>query len=136
MIKHNTHVPEQLPSYENYLNLGADYTFGIGNGLNIVAEHFIYSAYHSVTGTSQTRNFTATSLSYPLGLRNSISAIIYRGWDDKSWYRFVNFQRQYDNLSLYLMLFWNPDTFNLYTSTLSNNLFAGKGFELMATYNF
>lgn len=136
VLKHNSHAPEQIPAYENYLNLGSDYTFAWGNGLNLLAEHFLYSGFSSTSGNFQTRNFTAASLSYPLGLLNRASVMVYRGWDDKSWYRFINFQRQYDNLSLYLMLFRNPESFSLYSSTLNNNLFSGKGFQIMATYNF
>jgi len=136
VLKHNSLAPIEIPELEHYLTLGSDYTFAWGNGLNLLAEHFVYASYNPPTGNNQSRNFTAASLSYPFGLRDRISAMIYRGWEDKSWYRFVNYQRQYDNLSLYLMLFRNPDSFRLYPARQDSGLFTGKGFEIMASYNF
>jgi hypothetical protein len=33
------------------------------------------------------------------------------------------------------MVFWNPDQYQLYQSQAGNNLFTGKGFQLMAVFN-
>lgn len=135
VYKRNSKKPAELYTNEHYLCLGTDYTFGIGNGINLLIEQFIYSGNNSLLHSNKQMNLTAASLSYPLGLMNRISAMAYKSWGTNDWYSFLNFQRQYDNLSLYLMLFWNPETSNNAALPV-NQLYSGKGAMFMATYNF
>jgi hypothetical protein len=85
---------------------------------------------------SKTLTFSILALNYPIGLLDNISAMIYYNWKNGDWYRFINFQRSYNNWSYHLMAFWNPDQFQLYNISDNSNLFAGKGFQLMTVYNF
>ncbi|MFC2113905.1 hypothetical protein ACFLRI_01000, partial [Bacteroidota bacterium] len=123
-------------NYQHVLNLGLDYTFGIGNGLSVITEFFWFASSDEIFNSLAGIEFSALTLSYPITLMDNISAIIYFNWESNSWYRFVNIQRSYDNWSFYLMAFWNPDKFDLYTINFENNLFAGKGLQLMCVYNF
>lgn len=117
--------------WEKYYNIGLDYTFPVGNGLNMMTEYFHY-ANSPVNGQEKvSNNFSALSIAYPVFLSHSISGLIYYNWDTEEWYRFLNFQLKYDYLSLYLMAFWNPDIFSLYKGDGDNNFFAGKGFQVM-----
>ena len=34
---------EDFPNWQSFLTIGSDYTFGIGNGISVTAEHFIYN---------------------------------------------------------------------------------------------
>lgn len=117
--------------WERYYNIGMDYTFPVGNGLNVITEYFHY-ANSPVNDQQKVRsNFSTLSVAYPVFLLHSISGLLYYNWDTKDWYRFLNFQLKYDYLSLYLMAFWNPDKFNLYRGDADNNLFTGKGLQVM-----
>ena len=136
VAKHNSIADSWIPSWETYVNLGMDYTFGLGNGLNVITEYFRYGNNLQFPGNGLTSNFSVLSVNYPFGLMNTLSGMVYYNWDQKDWYRFISFQRKYDYLSLYLMAFWNPDRFALYSIDEDRNLFAGKGIQLMAVLNF
>ena len=120
---------------EQYLNFGSDYTFFIGNGLNFSFEHFMFMTGSVLDKPGNYQNFSALSMSYPFGMINRAIIMVFYNYENHSWYRFMNFQRQYDNVSLYLMLYWNPDTFNLYSGSDEMEMFAGKGVQIMLSFN-
>jgi hypothetical protein len=136
VAKHNSIANAWIPTWETYINLGMDYTFGLGNGLNVITEYFRYGSNSPLLENGRNANFSVFSANYPFGLMNTISGMVYYNWDQQDWYRFISFQRKYDYLSLYLMAFWNPDRFALYNISEDRNLFAGKGVQLMAVLNF
>jgi hypothetical protein len=123
-----------VPSIDSgALTLGADYTFGLGNGLHVLGEYFIQAASEGMSAT-----FTAASLSYPLGLLDSLSAIFYVDTTRADVYRFVNWQRTYDNWQFYFMGFWNPPQLAIVTqaaTSVGRNPLAGKGIQIMAVFN-
>ena len=127
---------EFLPfSYQRALNVGLDYTFGLGNGLHVMGEHFLLDSSREILGAGQGLKFTAVSLNYPLGLLDNLSAIFYYDWKNDQFYRFINWQRKYDRWTFYLIGFWNPETFRIYQSRDRENFFAGKGIQFMVVFN-
>jgi hypothetical protein len=120
---------------QELLNTGMDYTFGIGNGLNLIFEHLLFSYDEDAFSLSNKQSFSAVSLSYPLGIFDNLNAIIYYDWKNSSVYNFINLKRQYDNLSLFLMGYWNPEIYNVPQQSGTGNLFSGKGIQLMVVYN-
>ncbi len=136
VIKQNNPDNDYIPQWEDYLNMGLDYTFGIGNGLNSLFEFFRVNSSEKIFGQGPRSHFSALTINYPLGIINNISCILFYNWDDQGFYRFVNYQRTYDLWTFYIMAFWNPDTYSLYSAGTERNLFAGKGFQLMAVCNF
>ncbi|HYW94167.1 MAG TPA: hypothetical protein VE870_01115 [Bacteroidales bacterium] len=124
-----------LPDWENYLTLGLDYTFGIGNGLSATVEHFILSSSEELPGISSSTNFTATTLTYPPGMIDMLSAIVYYNWEEQSLYRFISWQRTWDKWTFYLLGYWNPGKIALYRNLEGNYLFAGKGLQVMFVFN-
>lgn len=121
--------------HQRMLTVGADYTFGIGNGITLMAEQFLYNMGPWLSESSKTLNFTATSLTYPVTLRHSLSAMVFYNWTGGDWYRFINWGISLTNISFYLMAFWNPDRFDLYQNTGNSNLMGGKGIQLMFVWN-
>ena len=115
--------------------LGIDYTFAVGNGLYAASEFFRYSTAGEVFDAGINQTFSSLSVNYPVGI-NKIGSIIYYNWNDHSWYRFINMQRQSDNWTYYLFLFWNPEKFAIYNNISGNNMFSGKGIQFMAVFNF
>ncbi len=120
---------------QEFINLGADYTFGIGNGLYTVFEQLIVSSDEKALVFENTISFSLLSVSYPIGLFDNLSAIVYYDWTNKKAYNFLNWQKQFDNLTLYVMGYWNPKDYNIPSQSTEQTLFAGKGVQLMLVYN-
>ncbi len=116
--------------WESWYSLGIDYTFGLGNGLNVSSEYFRYATQTDDELLERKSNYSTLSISYPLHLSHNISALVYYDWDQKEWYRFLNLQLKYDYFSFYIMTFWNPDELLFYSSNESSSSFAGKGFQI------
>jgi hypothetical protein len=121
--------------WTDQLNLGDYYTFGLGNGLNVELEHLLWSTGEDLFNDPERINYTALQANYPFGMFDRISTILYYNWKDDQFYRFLNWSRQYDNIVLYLMAYWNPETFDIYRNTDDITLFSGKGFQFMIVFN-
>ncbi len=127
---------QQLPErYTRIGNLGMDYTFGIGNGIHLLGEQFLYSTSEKAFSNGENISLTAVLADYPIGLIHNISAIVYYDWANKGWYRFINWQIAFDKWSFYLIGFWNPNQFQLYQTTYDTSMFTGAGFQVMAVFN-
>jgi hypothetical protein len=128
---------KNLGKYTNneIVNIGADYTFGLGNGINIIVEQLISSYDEKAFSFSNVLSFTGLSASYPVGLFNNISAIVFYDWGNNSLYNFINWRRQLDKFSLYLMAYWNPENYRMPQFGTKEVLFAGKGIQIMLAIN-
>jgi hypothetical protein len=124
-----------IAPWTKLFTLGIDYTFSVGNGLYMASEYFRYSSANEIFVPGTNITFSSLTVNYPIGI-NKIGSIIYYNWKDKSWYRFINLQRQSDNWTYYLFLFWNPEKFAIYNNISGNNMFSGKGIQFMAVFNF
>lgn len=128
-------LPEPSWSHIRMLTLGADYTFGLGNGLTCLAEQFVYQTGRAPLEASSTLNFSAASVTYPVSLTHSLSAMLFYNWTANNWYRFLNWRISLSNISLHLIAFWNPESFDLYQNTGNSNLMGGKGLQLLFVWN-
>lgn len=116
--------------------LGADYTFGIGNGLNLVGEQFVMSFGNEPFTLQQYVTLSAASLSYPLGMFDNITALVYYEWKNHNAYNFINWKHQFRTMYLYVMAYWNPENSLLpQQQTSQANLFGGRGVQVMLVYN-
>jgi len=124
-----------FPRWTKLFTLGIDYTLSIGNGLYLASEFFRYSTANEVFNSGINMTFSSLTANYPVGI-NKIGSIIYYNWTNKTWYRFINFQRQSDSWTYYLFLYWNPEIFAIYNNISGNNMFSGKGIQFMVVFNF
>jgi hypothetical protein len=108
--------------YQRLVNIGCDYTFGLGNGLHIL-------------GSGEGFEFSALSVNYPLGLVDNITGILYYDWENGDWYRFINWQRTYDKWRFHLIGFWNPERFQIYRAQDEVSTLRGKGVQLLIIFN-
>lgn len=120
---------------QTYLEIGIDYTFGLGNGLHVVLEHLLSSLDEKAFQFSNTTNVTATQISYPLGLYNTISTVMYYSLDVEEFSFFINYQHNFKFVSAYVMAFYNPTKQNPGLNTDFANLFPGPGMRLMIVFN-
>lgn len=133
-----TRKQEYLESltYMNLLNVGTDYTFGIGNGLKTTLEHLIMTRNERLFDDQYAFNYTALSFSYNIGLTNDISAIIYYDWTSHDIYNFINWNKQINKFNFYLIAFYNPHENFIPIASDSFNMMGGRGLQFMVVYNY
>ncbi len=120
---------------QSLFNLGADYTFGIGSGLNVVAEHLMMSLNQKAFEFNNNTHITASTLSYPIGLFDNLSAIFYYNWNDKNMSYFMNYSHQFKKITAYVMAYYNPKTQQGIQQNELLNTTSGPGIKLMLVYN-
>lgn len=120
---------------QQVLNIGVDYTFGIGNGMYMIYEQLFASYSEKAFSFKNTTSFSLLNLSYPIGMFDNLSAIVYYDWTNNKSYNFINWQKQFDKISLYFMGYWNPEVFQVPTQNTEQNLYGGKGIQVMFVFN-
>lgn len=133
-----THQESEFLPYpwQRAINAGLDYTFDIGNGLYALGEHLLLSQAETAWRSGEDTNFSSFLLRYPFSIMDDLTAILYYDWENKEFYRFINWQRTTDNWTFNVIGFWNPEEFLLYPTQAGSNPFVGKGLQFMATFNF
>ena len=121
---------------QEIINLGMDYTFGIGNGLYVVYEQLVAAYDQEPFNFEKTVTFSLLNMTYPIGLFDNLSAIVYYDWTNKSAYNFVNWQKQFNKISLYFMGYINPKIYNIPTQGTGEMLFTGSGIQVMLVFNY
>jgi hypothetical protein len=120
---------------QKILNLGMDYTFALGNGLTVIYEQLIAAFDEKPFGFNEVISFSLLNASYPVGLINNIGYILYYDWCSNAAYNFVNWQKQFDRLTVHLMGYVNPKTYRIPAITTSEILYAGTGVQILLVFN-
>lgn len=120
---------------QEVMTAGTDYTFGFGSGLYVVFEHMLFANDEKAFQFSNTLNFSGLSVSYPIGMFDNINVIFYYDWTNNSVYNFVNWYRQFDRTTLYVMGYWNPENNQMPVMGTAKNLYGGKGVQVMFVLN-
>ena len=117
------------------VNLGTDYTFNLGSGLNIAAEHLLSSLLNKDFDDSTKQQISALRLSYPLTFYSSINGLLYQQWKNNQQTLMVNYEHQFKYFSAYLIAYYNPDeTQGIQQNEIVTSL-RGPGIQLLVTYN-
>lgn len=128
-----------VPKRTDLFNLGIDYTLPLANGVGVTLEYFRYHAGNRFFTGGTTANVLSSMLSYPVSLIDNVSLMVFclPSSQQTVWMHYASWGRTYDNLSVYLIGFITPVGYSLPVSASKDrNLFAGKGFQLMLSYNF
>ena len=120
---------------QSFLTLGVDYTFAIGNGLNVTLENMTSTFDQKAFAFENNSNVTATSISYPLGLFNNISTMVYYSWKAEYISLFINYEHQFQKFTGYIMAYYNPKSQQSIGSISYENSFSGPGIRFMLVYN-
>ncbi len=120
---------------QTLLNLGADYTVGLGNGLYVVTEHLVVSMDESPFMFQNNSNISAATISYPLGLFDSLTSVSYYNWTSETSAFFVNYQHQFKKITSYLMAYYNPKSQHGIQENELLNMSTGPGLRFMLVYN-
>lgn len=126
-----------LPHWQRMLTVGMDYTFDIGNGPHLLFEQFMGAASNKMFSGGHEQFISALEADYPLGLLDTLAAIVYYDWDSKNWSRFLAWRRTYDQWQVHVSLFWNSEQDALYEGdTSSTTGLGGKGAQVMVVFNY
>jgi hypothetical protein len=133
-----THLSKKTGLFTNQqiMNLGVDYTFGIGSGISAIFEQLLASYNEKAFAFENISTFSLLNLSYPIGISDNVSAIAYYDWNNNKLYNFVNWQHQFNKFSVYLMGYINPKEYYIPTQRANEILYAGSGIQLMAVFNY
>ena len=115
--------------------LGLDYTFGIGNGLYVVAEHLMTASSDEPFGWDQDAHVSAVSVNYPIGLFDSVTAIGYYAWDQEEFSQYLSWQRTYDNWVINVSVFHYPESKEDHVGQQQNAFGAGYGGQIIIAYH-
>jgi len=121
--------------YQKYLTIGADYTFGLGNGLYLAGEHLIFDLSSDLSTRQAGAEFSALMGSYNVSLWDMVMGLFYYSWETQELFNFITWRRTYDNFSFNLSLFLNPETSLVGVGENNSTAGAGAGFQIMVVYN-
>lgn len=124
-----------LLTSQHLINVGTDYTFGVGNGLNVIAEQLVIAYDEKAFAFENPSTLTAISANYPLGLFDNLSAIIYYDWTNDNLYNLLQWQHSFPKWTLNVLAFWNPKDAALPQQGQAENLLGGRGIQILAVYN-
>jgi len=122
-------------NWQSMLTLGSDYTFGIGNGITITGEHFIYSLDDKPFTSGSAEQMSGLMAMYPICMFDQISSIVFYSWDAELAYFFFSWQRTFDNWIINLNTFFSSKSDSSYSFGQSFSDFSNRGIQLMLIYN-
>jgi hypothetical protein len=124
-----------LLTNQSLFNVGMDYSFGLGNGLNVVLEHLSVGSDDRFLGFANSAHITGSVLSYPFGLFDSLSGFLLYNWTTKDVTASLNYQHQFKKITGYIIAYYNPSITSGFLQNDLINQFSGPGFRLMVVYN-
>jgi len=132
-----SHYDAVTGSYSNQetINLGVDYTFGVGNGLTVVYEQLIASVDNNPFEFRNVTTFSLLNITYPIGMFDNLNAIVYYDWTNSKAYNFMTWQRQFNKFTFYMIGYINPKEYNIPSQGKGEMIFAGNGIQLMLVLN-
>ncbi len=124
-----------FPNWQSFLTIGSDYTFPIGNGVLVTAEHFIYSMDDKPFSKNNDIQMTGLMATYPISLFDNISGIVFYSWEAELTYYFISWQRTYDDWTINLNTFFSSNSNQTFSLNQSLSDFSSRGIQLMLIYN-
>ena len=118
------------------LSVGIDYTFRIGSGLTLLAEHFLLEPSAPEGAPESQVKLTAATATYPLGPADSLAGIVYYEWNREDLFRFVEWRRTWDHWRLHVIGFWNPARASVFAARAQTSALTGKGVELAVVASY
>jgi hypothetical protein len=121
--------------YRQLLTVGLDYTFGLGNGLTMLGEHFRLVESEEALSGGEDLQLSALSITYRVNVVDRLTAITFRDWDRDEGYYFVEWRRTFDRWRIHLIGFSNPESGTILPGRSSGSLFSGEGVQFVFVFN-
>lgn len=131
----NANYGDDFHNWQSFLTVGSDYTFGIGNGLTVIGEHFAYSMDDKPLTTTNAINMTGLMFTYPIGLFDTLSSFVFYSWDAELALLYLSWQRNYDDWTFVLNTFLSSDAESSFSLGQGISDFSSRGIQLMLIFN-
>ena len=122
-----------LNRWQRFINVGADYTIGIGNGIGVTGEYFETGEPADLLGSSNPDQLIAGSVDYSLGIADVIKCVFYHDLGRGESYSFFAWVHTLDNWKFSFNGFWNPPASILNYD--SGSMLNGKGIQITIAFN-
>lgn len=125
-----------LLNHQTFLNLGADYTLPIGNGVGISAEHLLIAM---DTRSFQFQNIYHVSglmLNYPIGFFDQLGLFAFYIHQGDKVMLLLNYQHDFKWITAYVMPYYTPALTQNFLGNNYNNVMTGPGVRLMLVFNY
>jgi len=119
--------------WQRYINVGADYTLGIGDGIGVTGEYFEIGEPSEPLGSSNPAQFVAGSVDYSLGIADLARGVFYHDLERGESYSFLAWMHTLDNWQFSLNGFWNPPASTLTYD--SGSMLTGRGIQITVAFN-
>lgn len=120
--------------FSHFFTGGADYTFNIGNGLGVLAEHMFYSKSTQNLPEPFAESYaTAILITYPINLFDSTKFIVSYDWISENFSYFASYGKNYDYVNMYINVMGYPDATDHATTDYGQE---GKSVQLLVEINF
>jgi hypothetical protein len=121
--------------WQEFITLGLDYTFSVGNGLYAAAEHMGTFLSEEILKSDEDFQVSAVMMSYPIGIMDNIQSVSYYSWDLKEISQYIQWQRVYDYFSFNVAAFYYPETGLPGINSNENVPVSGFGIQVVFIYN-
>jgi hypothetical protein len=111
--------------WQSCFTAGGDYT--LNSGMTLTCEHFIRAYGAKIDRTDTLASISALSAAYSPGIMDSLNAMFFYGWEQKTLDPYFGWQRTYDDWKINLIAFSSPGNFGTALS--------GTGVQLVLTFN-
>ena len=115
--------------------LGADYTFWVGNGILLVAEHMTINTWNSPLVDDKNINFSTAMLTYSPTMFDQISLMFFMDWETEIPLTYLSWGQTYDAFRFSLGGFYSSKSESEDSNSVSNSAFSGNGLQLTVAYN-
>lgn len=122
-----------LNRWQRFINVGVDYSLGIGNGIGVTSEYFEIGEPAEPFGSSSPAQFVAGSVNYSLGIADIVRGVFYHDLERRESYSFLAWTHTLDNWEFSLNGFWNPPASTLNYD--SGSMLNGRGLQITMTFN-
>jgi hypothetical protein len=120
------------------LTIGADYTFAVGQGIYVLAEHLVSGASNkAMTWDNNAKTNVQTSalqVNYPVGILDAVTFMEIYAWKPKQGFHYFRWDRTYDNWSFSLGVFISTDQSHN-NNTQEPYGFSGNGIQAVIVFN-
>ncbi len=127
--------PLGIFTHQSSASIGVDYTIAMGNGLGINLEQMLISNDEEAFDFTSPANFTAISMTYPLTFFDNLSTVAFYNYETRSGTFLVNYEHQFKAVSLFVMLYYNPEGPSGFQQNDLVYSFEGPGIRLMTVYS-
>lgn len=124
--------PRISTAWAKTATVGADYTFGLGNGLHVLLEHMAGTTDEPMPDPVRDTNVTAFLLGYPVGYLDYFTAIGFYDWEGEEYYQHFTWKRTWDTMILDVSIFRYPTSDGLTDQSISS---VGTGVHVMMIFN-